>query len=332
MLTRHTYRRQGFTLIELLVVIAIIAVLISLLLPAVQSAREAARRAQCVNNLKQIGLAMHNYHDTQGVFPHSRGLSTPGPGFPATATFSGLARLMPYMEQTNSFNTINFDWLPTDGPNITAQGTAVSTFNCPSDPQVSLPPGQAGLNYRPCEGSGILFTYGRSDTGGANASMPPPDGVFFSISNTSMASIADGTSNTAAWSERPKGDFTNAVASEKLDLFWPKTFPATPDAAVSDCRSVDSKNLGFQGSSTTGAPWIAGSISSCYNHAGTPNTRSCMFPPGRILNNAASYHPGGVNMLLCDGSVRFVKDTVNVTAWRALGTRSGGEVISADAY
>ena len=323
---------RGFTLIELLVVIAIIAVLIGLLLPAVQAAREAARRSQCVNNLKQIGLAMHNYHDIQGVFPHSRGLSTPGPGFPATATFSGLARLLPYMEQTSAFNTINFDWLPTDPQNSTIQGTAVAGFNCPSDPQATLPAGQAGLNYRPCEGSGVLFTYGASDTGGANASMPPPDGVFFSVSNTKMADVTDGTSNTAAWSERLKGDFTNAISTERTDLFWPKTFPATPDAAIADCRSIDSKNLGFQGSSTTGAPWISGSISSCYNHAGPPNTRSCMFPPGRILNNATSAHPGGVNMLLCDGSVRFVKDTVSLVPWRALGTRNGGEVISADAY
>jgi len=329
---RFDKRHRGFTLIELLVVIAIIAVLIALLLPAVQAARAAARRIQCVNNMKQIGLALHNYHDTQGVFPHSRGLSTPAPGFPPTATFSGLARLLQYMEQTSAFNTINFDVLP-DGPqNTTVRATAISAFNCPSDAQTSLPPGQAGLNYRPCEGSGILFTFGASDTGGANANMPPPDGVFFSVSRTSIADVTDGTSNTAAFSEKLKGDFSNGVATDLTDLFLPRTFPATNNAAVADCRAVDIRNLSTQGVSTAGAPWIVGSTSACYNHAGLPNTRSCMFPPGRILNNAASSHPGGVNMTLCDGSVRFVKDTVGIITWRALSTRAGGEVISADAY
>ena len=326
------HRHRGFTLIELLVVIAIIAVLIGLLLPAVQSAREAARRIQCTNNLKQIGLALHNYHDSQGVFPHSRGLSTPAPNFPATATFSGLARLLQYMEQTSAFNTINFNWLPTDPQNTTAQATVVAGFLCPSDSAATTPAGQAGLNYRPCEGSTILFTYGASDTGGANASMPPPDGVFFSVSRTSIADITDGTSNTAAWSEKRIGDFSNAIATDRTDLFLPKTFPSTSDAAVNDCRAVNAMDLSFQGVSTAGAPWITGSTSACYNHAGLPNTRSCMFPPGRILNNATSNHPGGVNMTLCDGSVRFVKDTVGITTWRAISTRAGGEVISADQF
>ena len=325
-------KRSGFTLIELLVVIAIIAVLIALLLPAVQSAREAARRIQCVNNLKQFGIALHNYHDVQGCFPHSRGLSTPAPNFPPTATFSGFARLLGAMEQTQVFNTINFILLPNAPDNTTAQGTSIAVFSCPSDPQATVPAGEAPVSYRFGEGSGILFTHGASDTGGANAGMPAPDGVFFSVSNTTIAAITDGTSNTAAMSERRKGDFSNAIITPTSDLFLPRTFPATADAAISDCRGVDIRALTSQGVSSQGSPWLAGSTSCVYGHGDTPNGRSCMFPPGRILNLASGYHAGGVNVLFCDGAVRFVKDAVSRDVWRALGTRAGGEVISSDSF
>ena len=325
--------RYGFTLIELLVVIAIIAVLIALLLPAVQAAREAARRIQCVNNLKQIGIALHNYHDVQGCFPHSRGLSTPAPNFPPTATFSGFARLLPYMEQTQIFNTINFNLLPNAPENTTSQATTVAAFICPTDPQSQVPAGEAPISYRFAEGSGILFTHGESDAGsGANAGMPPPDGVFFSVSRTTIAAITDGTSNTAAMAERRKGDFSNALSTPSSDLFLPKTFPATADAAIADCRGVDVANLGSQGVSNQGSPWLAGSTSCVYGHGDAPNTRSCMFPPGRILNTASSAHAGGVDLLLCDGTVRFAKDSISRVVWRALGTRAGGEVVSSDSY
>jgi prepilin-type N-terminal cleavage/methylation domain-containing protein/prepilin-type processing-associated H-X9-DG protein len=332
-LHRKTSPRPGFTLIELLVVIAIIGVLIALLLPAVQSAREAARRAQCTNNLKQFGIALHNYHDTQGCLPHSRGLSTPAPGFPATATFSGFARLLPYLEQTPLFNTINFMLLPASLDNRTSQGAGVATFVCPTDPQPDVPSGEAGISYRFNEGSGILFTHGASDAAsGANASMPPPDGVFFSVSRTRFADIRDGTSNTAALTERLKGDFSNAMATLGSDLFWPKTFPSTPDQAITDCLAIDATQLTWQGVSNQGSPWLAGSTSCVVGHANTPNTRSCMFPPGRILNIASSAHPAGVNLLMCDGSVRFVKDSTTRAVWRALGTRAGNEPISADSF
>jgi prepilin-type N-terminal cleavage/methylation domain-containing protein/prepilin-type processing-associated H-X9-DG protein len=323
---------RGFTLIELLVVIAIIAVLIALLLPAVQAAREAARRAQCINNMKQLGLALHNYHDVQGCFPMSRGLDSPGFGFAPPPSYSGLSRILAYIEGGVVYNAINYSVDYTNAANSTVYATSIASFLCPSDQAANLPPGQTGANYRPNEGNGIQYSWGPSDPWNFNTSLPPPNGPFFALSNTRVASISDGTSNTAAYSEEGLGDMSNAIATEKTDMFWPQTYPSTPAQAVSDCRSIKATDLAYQGVSTAGVPWLKGSVSACYNHVDVPNSRTCIFPPGRILNTANSYHPGGVNVTLCDGSVRFVKSSINLDAWRALGSRNGGEVVSADSY
>jgi hypothetical protein len=128
------------------------------------------------------------------------------------------------------------------------------------------------------------------------------------------------------------GDMSNGIATEKTDSFWTKTWPSTPDQAISDCQSFLVTDLSFQGLSTAGVPWITGSTSAMYNHVSVPNKRTCIFPPGRIMNTANSYDPGGVNLTLCDGSVRFVKDSISLAIWRALGSRNGGEVVSADSY
>jgi prepilin-type N-terminal cleavage/methylation domain-containing protein/prepilin-type processing-associated H-X9-DG protein len=326
-------RRSAFTLIELLVVIAIIAVLIALLLPAVQSAREAARRAQCTNNLKQIGLAMHNYHDSINCFPMSMGFDSPGFGYPEPVSYSGLSMLLPYMEGSVVYNTLNYSILRGDPGNNTVMGTAVATFVCPSDPQQgNVPAGQAGTTYHPNSGNTIDYVWGISDPWNFNTSLPPFNGVFYPVSYTRIAEITDGTSNTAAFSEMGLGDESNAIATEKTDQFWTQTWPTTPDLAISQCQGFLVSNLAYQGLSTDGVPWIEGSTSAMYNHVNTPNKRSCIFPPGRIMNTANSYHPGGVNFLLCDGSVRFGKDTTALAIWRALGSRNGGEVISSDSY
>jgi prepilin-type N-terminal cleavage/methylation domain-containing protein/prepilin-type processing-associated H-X9-DG protein len=322
--------RTGFTLIELLVVIAIIAVLIALLLPAVQAAREAARRSQCVNNLKQFGLAMHNYHGVNNSFPIDRVYYA---SVGINDSFSPHSQMLPFLEQTQVFNAINFNLFWSDPSQATATATTINTFLCPSDPHVAqFPTGLAGNNYRANEGSNLPFGYGISDPSGVNATMPAPNGVFFADMVITIAMVIDGTSNTAAFSEHMTGDFSNGISTSE-DTFAPGTHPTTPAQAVQDCRSIDPTNLSFQGYSNIGAPWIYGYHSTTsYYHSSPPGSRSCMFPPLRIMTTADSKHSGGVNVLMCDGSVRFVKYSVSPVTWSAVGTRNGGETVSADSY
>jgi prepilin-type N-terminal cleavage/methylation domain-containing protein/prepilin-type processing-associated H-X9-DG protein len=329
-------RTRGFTLIELLVVIAIIGVLIALLLPAVQAAREAARRAQCVNNLKQIGLAMHNYHDANNSLPLGRTLQAG-----AYRPFSQFARILGYMEQKTAFDSANFSLGSYDPTNATAAATTVSSFLCPSDVTPKIPPNQilvgypiAGINYRANEGTSVAMWYGADDTSNVNTGIViPPNGLFYSSELIRFSDITDGTSNTAAFSEHVIGDFSNSVATDLSDTFEPGTHPLNSDDAYRQCLATAWTNLSTQGYSNVGAPWTYGYHSTTsYWHSGPPNSRSCMFPPSRIATTANSRHPGGVNVALADGSVRFIKSTVNITAWRALGTRNGGETISADSY
>jgi prepilin-type N-terminal cleavage/methylation domain-containing protein/prepilin-type processing-associated H-X9-DG protein len=328
--------RSAFTLIELLVVIAIIAVLISLLLPAVQSAREAARRAQCVNNLKQIGLAMHNYHDVNNALPLGRTLQV-GTYRP----FSQQARILQFMEQSNIFNTLNFSLSSYDPANATGAAASVSSFLCPTDTPTQIPSGQilpgfgfGAVNYRANEGTSVAMWYGADDTSNVNnGKVLEPNGLFYSSQLIKLSSVSDGTSNTAAFSEHVIGDFSNSISTELSDTYRPGTYPANSDEAYSLCLATNINDLSLQGYSNVGAPWTYGYHSTTnYWHSGPPNSRSCMYPPSRIATTANSRHPGGVNVTLADGSVRFIKSTVNIQTWRALGTRNGGEIISSDGY
>jgi prepilin-type N-terminal cleavage/methylation domain-containing protein/prepilin-type processing-associated H-X9-DG protein len=316
---RERRRYSGFTLIELLVVIAIIAILIALLLPAVQAAREAARRMQCTNNEKQIGLALHNYHESRQCLPPA--------SMVAIGDFSALSQILPYLEQTNMSNALNFSMADSAPANNTVLMANINTFICPSDLPDSAPSFGAQTNYMADQGSWIVF----GSATGANANLPPPNGVFLAGSVTKFSDITDGLSNTGFYSERILDIQSNGVIDPIADVFFPRTQPLTVADAVAQCQALDITNLANQAPVFMGAPWVNGQH--VFQNITPPNTRSCgFFIVNRATMAASSRHPGGANLLLGDGSVRFIKNTINVTTWQAIGTKGGGEVISADSF
>jgi prepilin-type N-terminal cleavage/methylation domain-containing protein/prepilin-type processing-associated H-X9-DG protein len=320
-------RSRGFTLIELLVVIAIIAVLIALLLPAVQAAREAARRAQCVNNLKQVGIAMHNYHDVNNQLP-------PGAKFDDFGTFYHF--ILPYMEGTNLYNSFNYNGCPTcnpsmrtDGPeNTTVSYRWLSVFQCPSDTpaynSTNIAKGNYAINYGNTYGFtcqqatydtpsvpflGAPFSYISAGMGSMLS--------FGAIGTFSFASITDGLSNTLLAGEVIQGQgstsqFGSVFPDDRgnIQLGYGSGISAylPPNSSLPDSTSYYDCIYPFQN-----------------NPPCTPGFFAYYFA-------ARSRHPGGVNVGLLDGSVRFIKNSIGLATWSALSSSQGGEVISADSY
>jgi len=375
-------RRRAFTLIELLVVIAIIAVLIALLLPAVQSAREAARRMQCTNNLKQIGLGVHNYmsaFNTTPVHEYRRADEYGGTGGSA-GNRAWHCMILPFIEMKAMYDSFNFTYSDgfygnnniVNGVNATVQRSSVATFLCPSDGLTCLPQdgvvntgsGRLGNNnYAGNTGRprNILMP-GQSPTGG---NLPPHMGAISTSRmyntvgpcspagratntnvNVTMASITDGTSNTAAASEflmndgtgnhrdpRRRFNYTDSALVEQIDVdIW---------AVIRDGLAGPAQNWPdwtmYKGSSWAFTDGWEGHL---YSHLFPPNAPTIHVYASNTLRcfegdtgaNPSSNHPGGVNVAFMDGSVRFVKNSVNLPTWWALGTRNGGEVVSSDSY
>ncbi len=325
--------RRAFTLIELLVVIAIIAVLIALLLPAVQAAREAARRAQCVNNLKQIGIAMHNYHGTVGSFP-SGAVNSPSFAGPA---WNWASFILPQMEQTALYASVNFTMNNGDPQNTTVFRTMVSAFLCPSDDSAKIFTNLwwcyaqnwgvmmtgAGTNYVACVGDNkwnIPFDIYSGDPNGVNYGH---NGLFRGMFGeagsgacVNISAVRDGTSNTFLIGENSP-NFNGSLSWTNGDGTYSTT--VIPLNWRTDLQDGQTDTDGTVCQAVVAALDSATSYTHCFRN--------------QLYNQGfKSRHAGGANFLMTDGSVRFVKQSVNPRTINALASRAGGEVVSADAY
>jgi len=359
-------KSAGFTLIELLVVIAIIAVLIALLLPAVQAAREAARRAQCTNNLKQLGLAVHNYHQAFQVLP----LQTMYPTAALVSwgwSYGWALAMLPQMEQSPMFNAFNFStglFGNSASANFASLGNTtvaylqIGSFICPSDGNKRAP-------NTPYATSNYVGNMCGPGTVAAMTGTIVPNGAFISgwgdaqnFGPIGLEAVRDGTSNTALFSERLTGlntgtqvrldspDFKRGIFNSPTGGGW-HTGLAGAQLFVQGCKALPgstmSINMQANGAYLLAAyPWHV--AVNAYTHMGPPNSVSCQNPATEYFGSwltfvgpshsapPSSNHPGGANICFTDGSVRFVKETVGLQTWWALGTRAGGEVVSSDSY
>jgi len=322
--------RRGFSLVELMVVVGIIGVLASLLLPAIQQAREAARRMKCESNLRQLGIAAHNHHTARNQFPPG----SVSKQFPASPfhpwTFyrwSVLASLSPYLENTTAYNALDLDKPLYDTSfgvtleNRKGASAWVSLFLCPSDQSYRLRQTFGPTNYAACTGSG-------SDGG----TPIETDGMFFVNSTTSFSSLLDGSSNTAFMSESTLGSTSAADRTVKKSYKFHFSTPITDVA----CQAATAWNV----TDPRGFAWVNGEYRcALYNHYYTPNSKNPDCMSTRLFGSpdvvftpygwraARSSHVGGVNVLMGDGGMRFISDSIDEDIWRAMATRGGGEEV-----
>ena len=330
---RSLMRRAGFTLIELLVVIAIIAILVALLLPAVQRAREAARRSSCKNNLKQIGVALHNYHDAHNCFPISMGWH---PNGGQNGNFSDKVYMLPQLERGNEYKLTVMTQRPWDSrgwhgnENIAGQSKRIPVFNCPSMPYAaSGSGGQANFTYAINNGTN------RYNGGGAQGSH---NGIAAYMAGPNagrcdqvvrMRDVTDGTSSTAAYSEFVI-EHDPAANGPKSHNVHSWAGGGNPTALRNSCLAQGGLGgrYGMRGASWA---WSFVGNGACYTHTMNPNDKPCHSFEGDWLGStmmsASSMHDGGVQVCMADGSVQFVNDSINFNIWCHLGTRNGGEVI-----
>jgi prepilin-type N-terminal cleavage/methylation domain-containing protein len=327
------HNRPGFTLIELLVVIAIIAVLIALLLPAVQAAREAARRSSCVNNMKQLGLAMQNYHDTTGNFPIGamgvRSLIAGGKypdGTPVgNARRTWAAMLLPYIEQGTIANSYNYQIIFNDARNTTAELALIGVYSCPSDPNlgsIEQSPARRQGNYCVNWGNSTWYQDMSSTYNPVTGIYPPGStqsirflGAPFTMDKSyGIQNLTDGTSNTLLMAEVKIGaDISGGTQDHRGDI-WNDDYGCAQFMAFTPPNS----------------PFFDYVLSGycAYPYQGNPPCKG----QAPYFTAARSFHPGGVNAVGADGHVQFFKDSININTWRSLASSQGGEVIDASSY
>jgi prepilin-type N-terminal cleavage/methylation domain-containing protein/prepilin-type processing-associated H-X9-DG protein len=334
---------RGFTLVELLVVIAIIGVLVALLLPAVQAAREASRRSQCANNLRQLGLAALNYETARKEFPIGRRKGTDANG-DTIRQWGHLSRILPYMEAGNAFNLIDYSIAPADSP---VKIQSFSFFICPTDPEDRM-------NNDTCVAGGQWQDAGRTSYHGNGGSLPGEsfqipapsprvdygensNGIFVTNVPIKIKQVADGLSHTALFAEKVKGDGSRELVETVSDWFNINGTNQTREQVYNACTALNpAPYTGTVQYPCGGRNWCHGDYgTSRYNHVMPPNSKSCSQGTATAIpvndnggaTTASSFHSGGVNTTFADGSVHFVVDAVDPLVWNAAGSRDGEETV-----